>query len=156
MNTREQLIDQIHHAFQSNKYPTKSCFAKPDIFGEGQTINANFKNVFWIKCPLSILIQDEDHIDLLEPEAFQYFTPAYLLAIINHPNDTWRIHFRLTSQFKRPLDPKHIDFYNQRMHLFTREQLQVVLNTIQYMSQTNLVDECNAEIQSLNQLIATS
>ncbi len=45
-----------------------------------------FKGKHWREVSLETLISNRDHLSFFTPEAFRFYLPAFLIALLTHPN----------------------------------------------------------------------
>jgi hypothetical protein len=84
----DSVTQRIQNAFQSLPYPGDDNIVYPDTFrfnyDEGLRAFKSFKGKPWQEITLEALIANRDHLSFLTADAYRYYLPAYMIAVLRH------------------------------------------------------------------------
>ncbi|WP_010523357.1 DUF6714 family protein [Aquimarina agarivorans] len=87
--TPELLIQSIAHAFQHRKLPkSKSLFMSNSSEIDTQKMEQIAFETEWINFPNDILLKNSEALNFMNPEAFAWLLPAYLILSITLYSET--------------------------------------------------------------------
>ena len=77
---RQRLGRLIEEAFADTPYPGDDCISKPNE--DGSDLVRAFRGQSWRDLQLNIITNYHVDMALMTPEAFRYYLPAFMLAVI--------------------------------------------------------------------------
>lgn len=83
---RQRVAKQIEEAFADTPYPDEPI-CPPTTVWNYELIEAEFKDHHWKELPFEILFQNRDVLTYLSDTAYRFYLPAYLLAVLLHPEE---------------------------------------------------------------------
>lgn len=111
---RQELAEEIRKAYKEVEYPGE------DHFELGHEVES-FRGYTWQDIPIDILILRRDELHYLTPEAFAYFLPAFLIAILLNSNEVDSLHPNLLFFYLVP--PQNIDGKSSEYTDYRRQRL---------------------------------
>lgn len=83
---RQRVAKQIEQAFADTPYPDEPI-CPPTTVWHYEQIEAKFKDYHWRDLPFENLFQYREVLTYLSDTAFRFYLPAYLLAVLLHPEE---------------------------------------------------------------------
>ncbi len=141
-NAEEERIDAlklaIRERFPATPTPADEDIARHDC-SECLAIRAAFARRTWDSLQPSELEARFDSLPMLSPGAFKYYLPAYLTYSLGHL-DPGCLVCQFTIYAIAPdedaKEAKFIDWWSERLLLFTAEQFGVLVQFLEYVSQS--------------------
>lgn len=136
--TVDELCQAIEAAFAEAEYPgdenivTHWSGQYTDI--EEVWVRESFTGRHWKTVPLESVIFNRDHLPHFTPEAFRFFLPTFLLAVLQHPVEvdvlSNNLFYELTPD--DPEGPSYSPFFDERVNGLTPAQKDVVRKFINW------------------------
>lgn len=137
----EERIDALKLVIRE-RFPATPTPAEEDIATHDCTeclaIRAAFARRTWDSLQASELEARFDSLPMLSPRAFKYYLPAYLTYSVEHLDPDCPV-CQFTIYAIAPdsdaKEAKFVDWWRERLRLFTREQFGVLLQFLEHTSQ---------------------
>ncbi|MEP7292247.1 MAG: DUF6714 family protein [Chloroflexota bacterium] len=100
MNNK-QVVSEIQNAFQNTPYPHDNDIGRDEY--EGQELWKPLQNRHWSEVPLELIKRYRDELSMFSYEGFRFYLPAFMLAILLHPDEVDTLHSNLLVNLT-PLD----------------------------------------------------
>jgi hypothetical protein len=83
---RTNLIERVRAAFADNQYPgdEKLVYDNTGFHADVAESANSFRSQDWKTIPLDVLVSQRDSLSFLTPEAYHYFLPSFIIAILSH------------------------------------------------------------------------
>ena len=134
---KSELVKQIRDAFADVPYPGDNHLSyNPEDLGANQIADA-FRGKHWTEVPFETLLYHNDALHFFTDEAFHFYLPAYLLAVLERYDDADILPEMLVGVLTAP-DPEAPDysFFQQKFKSFTSAQEAAVKAFLEYLMKT--------------------
>lgn len=142
---RSQLISKIETVFADVPYPGDENIGRlsvEEFIGQKD----------WQNVPLEMLLNNQSEIPAFSSDAFHFFLPAFLRAVLQYPEAEIMLDYVIESLFPSPT--LHMDFISERaIGLFNNEEKTVVLEFLEKLqelfphSNFNMLENNSLELQ---------
>ncbi|BAT56962.1 hypothetical protein NOS3756_59740 (plasmid) [Nostoc sp. NIES-3756] len=79
------IIQKTQTAFADNQYPGDENLVEDPGYWEAINLSEQFKGKDWRAVPLEMLNRYRFNLSLFTPDAFHYYSPAFILASVLFP-----------------------------------------------------------------------
>jgi len=130
MNT-DELKSTIRRAFADTPYPSGKLTDTYDDEG----VSEYFAGKKWENLNVADLRRHYVALSFLEPQAFRYFLPAFMLGELSDPETADLIGESIVFHFARP-EAFWVETYEKRIALFTKMEKEAIMHFMDYMQST--------------------
>jgi hypothetical protein len=122
----EEFVEEIRRAFVDSEYPGDDNIAMAYPHWENDEIARAFKGKHWRELSTPFLLPYRMNFYRFTAQAFQFYFPAFLIAVLTDRNAT-DIDFFLAQMFVPPDegDEANMQSFKARLDAFTSEQFEV-------------------------------
>ena len=126
----KKLIQEIENAFSDVLYPGETKLA---LFAEGrgneeaEKLRNDFAHKHWKSVPLDVLISNRNNLPFLTPEAFHFYLPAFMIAILLHPKEVGTLSNNTVFKLSPPEPTEQLgNLFQTLTHLLSPSQILTV------------------------------
>lgn len=123
---RQELAQQVEIAFSDVPYPGDDNIAKSPNTSLSSGISTLFVGKNWQEVPLSSLFQERLSLGLFTPEAFCYFFPAFLRAVLLHSDQMDTLWENLFFDLTPPENEIKMGVFLDKVSRFNQQQIEVI------------------------------
>lgn len=119
MEAKETVSQIIRDAFgEAENTPDVIFKPSADWYFDMDQASADFIGRKWFEMPIDILIRHRDRLSWMTPEAFHFYLPAFLLAVIHEREQVDVLHENILSKLIPPDTSAtyYDDFWSGHLH----------------------------------------
>lgn len=129
------MKEQIEAAFAGVQRPDDTNVVYDDTGGhlECNEVAAAFRGKHWKQVPLEVLRDHYSGLFFFTPEAYRFYLPAYLCAVLLHYEDGDMIPGSIVFSLIPPSHAGDVQNYRQRMDGFTSPQRNAIKSFLEFL-----------------------
>ncbi len=142
MTDKQDVILKIESAFADTPYPGDDRIGWSH---EAESIRELFQGMHWRTLPVSFIYEHRVDLMYFTDDGFRFFLPAFMLALLNHPDDVDRLSLNLLlrlcppNAFPGQLSPDSIRSLSEkfliRASVFTHEEIAAIIAFLELYEQ---------------------
>ena len=137
------LLKQIEEAFEDASVPPPDQVVDqvPYLDLERDEITATFRGRKWQDLPYDTLRHESAALCFFTANAYHYYLPAYLRAVISHYDDVDVLPEEIVYSLCPPKEVESTDHYNERMATFTPHQRDALCAFLRWLETEHGADD---------------
>ncbi len=133
----QQVARQIEEAFADTPYPGDGNICHYAPFGDDENVRRDFTGKSWKVIYPEFVIVNREVLRYLEPKAFHFYLPAYLLTVILYPDQADLLRQRIVEELYLPdymdsvLTVNDQEFI-RKAKLFTQYEIETIISFLNW------------------------